>query len=61
MKGYVLVNLCSIITKSEVDIILKIAKNKFRSKTRVNRIMLGKVDEVAMETEAILKQVLEKN
>lgn len=38
------------ISKTEVDRLLKIAKSGFRSKTRVNKIMFGKVDEVAKET-----------
>lgn len=50
MKEYVLVNLCLVISKSEVDIILKIVKSKFRRKTRVNRIMFVKIDEVDRET-----------
>lgn len=49
----VLVNLCFVISKSEVDRLLKVAKRSFRSKTRVNKIMLGKVDEVDKETKTI--------
>lgn len=48
------------ISKSEVDRILKIAKNRFRSKKRVNKIMLKKVVEVDKEIETIL-QFLEDN
>lgn len=50
MKEYVLVNLCSVISKSKVDRLLKIEKSKFTRKPRVNRIMFRKVDEVAKET-----------
>lgn len=61
IKEYVLVNLCFVISKDEVDRLLKMAKSRFRSKTRVNKIMLKKVDEVAKETLIILKQVLEEH
>lgn len=58
IKEYVLVNLSSIISKGEVIRLLKIATKRFRSKKRVNRIMLGKIDEVTKETEEILRQFL---
>lgn len=58
IKEYVLVNLCSMISKSGVDKLLKIMKRRFRSKTKVNKIMLKKFDEVAKEIETILKKVL---
>lgn len=56
-----LVNLSSVISKIEVDRLLKIAKERFKSKKRVNKIMLGKIDEVTKEIEAILRQFLKEN
>ncbi|XP_057856259.1 uncharacterized protein LOC131065690 [Cryptomeria japonica] len=47
--------------KVEVDRLLKLAKDKFRSKKRVNKIMLKKIDEVVNETKAILKQFLKEH
>lgn len=61
LKEYVLVNLCFVISKEEIVIILKLAKNEFRSKHRVNNIMFGKVDEVVRDTEIILKKILIEN
>lgn len=61
MKEYVLVNLCLVISKSEIDKLLKISKSRFRSKTRVNKIMFRKKYEVTKEIEEILKQILMEN
>lgn len=49
-------NLSFIISKAEVLRLLKIAKDRFRSKKRVNKLMLGKIDEVTKETKTILRQ-----
>lgn len=49
LKEYVLVNLCSLISKEEIDILIQLAKNEFKSKYIIYKIMLGKVDEVAKE------------
>lgn len=61
MKEYVLANLCSIISKEEIDRLLQLAKNEFRSKYRVNKIMFGKIDEVVKEVEKILTKNLLDN
>lgn len=61
LKEYVLVNLCSVITTKEIDRLLKLTKNEFKRKHRVNKIMLGKIDEVVKETEKILTKVLLDN
>ncbi|XP_059066473.1 uncharacterized protein LOC131857773 [Cryptomeria japonica] len=45
----------------EVDRLLKIAKDIFRRKKRVNKIMLEKIDEVTKETRAILRQFLKEH
>lgn len=37
---------------------LKTTKDRFRSEKRVNKIMLGKIDEVTKEIEIILRQFL---
>lgn len=61
LKEYVLVNLCSIITTEEIDRLLKLTKNEFKRKYRVNKIMLGKIDEVVKETKNILTKILLDN
>lgn len=43
LKEYILVNLCSVISKEEIRRLLKLAKNEFRSKYRVNKIMFEKL------------------
>lgn len=53
IKECVLVNLSFIIYKEEVFRLLKLAKQRFRSKKRVNKLMLGKIDEVTKEFESI--------
>lgn len=53
-----MVNTCSVISRDEVERLLILAKEKFRSKRRVNRIMFGKIDEVARETKQIVKDFL---
>lgn len=58
IKEYVLVNLSSVISKVEVVRLLNIAKERFKSKKRVNKIMFGKIDEVTKETEVIMRQFL---
>lgn len=50
LKEYVLVNLCSDISKEEIDRLLQSTKSEFRSKHRVNKVMLGKINEIAKET-----------
>ncbi|XP_059073722.1 uncharacterized protein LOC131874389 [Cryptomeria japonica] len=45
----------------EVDRMLKIAKDRLRIEKRVNKIMLGKIDEVVKETKIILKQFLQEH
>lgn len=55
MKEYVSVNSCSVISRDEVERLLKLAKEKFRSKRRINKIMLNKIDEVAKETDQIIR------
>lgn len=51
IREYALVNLCYVISKTKFDGLLKIAKDIFRSKNRVKKIML----------ENILKQFLEEH
>ncbi|XP_059067434.1 uncharacterized protein LOC131858260 [Cryptomeria japonica] len=58
IKEYILVNLSSVISKAEVDRLLKLAKDIFKRKRRVNKIMYRKIDEVVKETKAILKQFM---
>lgn len=55
MQEYVLVNTCPVISRDEVERLFKLAKEKFKSKRIINRIMLGKIDEVAKEIEKIIK------
>lgn len=46
------------LSKEEINRILKKAKNEFRRKTKVNKIMIDKTDEVIKDTETILRKVL---
>lgn len=50
IQKYLLVNLIFVISKSDVVILLNLAKERFRRKKRVRKIMLGKIDEVTKET-----------
>lgn len=50
IRKYVLVQLHHVIEKTRVDRIPDENKEKFRSKKRVNKIMIGKSDEVRKET-----------
>lgn len=43
LNEYVLVNLCSVITIEEIDRLLKLTKNKFRSKHRVKKSCQGRL------------------
>lgn len=61
LKEYTLVNLCFVISKDEIQRILKILQENFRSKHGVNKIMFGKFVEVAKETERILRNFLKEN
>lgn len=61
LKEYVLVNLCSIICKEEIERFLQLTKNEFKSKYKVNKIMFVKIDEVAKETKNFLTKVLLEN
>lgn len=45
----------------EMKNILNEAKRDFKSKTRVNNLMIGQTKEVAKDTEKILKEILLKN
>ncbi|XP_059068979.1 uncharacterized protein LOC131859358 [Cryptomeria japonica] len=58
IKEYILVNLSYIVSKVEVDRFLKLAKDRFRSKKRVNKIMREKIDEVVKETGPTKKAIL---
>lgn len=53
IKEYVLVNIFSVISKTVVVRLLNLANEIFQSKKRVNKLMLGKIDEVTKETETI--------
>lgn len=53
-------NLYFVISKAEVDRLLKIATDRFRSKKRVNKI-IDKIDEVTKESDAILRQFLKEH
>lgn len=61
LREYVVVNICYVISKEEIDRILKEPKNQFRRKTTMNKIMIGQIDEVIKATEAILRKVLLQN
>lgn len=61
LKEYILVNLCSIISKEEIDRFIKIEMKEFRNKYKVNKMMSEKIDEVAKEIEKILTKVLLEN
>lgn len=50
-----MVNTCSVISREEVGRLVKLEKEKFKRKRRINRIILKKIDEVAKETEQIMK------
>lgn len=55
IKEYVLVNLSFVISRDDVTRLFKLAKDRFQSKKRVNKLMVGKKDEVIMETKIILR------
>ncbi|XP_059076764.1 MADS-box transcription factor 31-like [Cryptomeria japonica] len=56
IKGSTLINVSASISQEEVDRIMELAnKKEFRSKNRVNRLMVGKVEEVRKETKEIWK------
>ncbi|XP_057836893.2 uncharacterized protein LOC131047082 [Cryptomeria japonica] len=57
-QEYVLVNTCSFISWVEVERLSKLANEKFKRKKRINKIMLGKINEIAKETEEIRKNFL---
>lgn len=61
LREYVIVNLCRVIAVTKMNKILQEAKPYFRSKTRVNKIMIGLTDEVVKDTKKILKLILERN
>lgn len=58
---YTLVNLCLVISKDEIQRILKLVQENFRSKHKVNKIIFGKFAEIAKETKRILKKLLKEN
>lgn len=60
IREYELVQLCPVIAKTKVDKILKKNKERFRSKTHVNKIMIGKNVEVHKETQQILREIIKK-
>ncbi|XP_059072870.1 uncharacterized protein LOC131873701 [Cryptomeria japonica] len=60
IREYELVQLCRVIAKTKVDKILKENKERFRSKTKVNKIMIGKNEDVHKETQEILREILKK-
>lgn len=49
-----------VIAKTKIDRILKENKERFTSKTRVNKIMIGKHAEVHKETQEILGEIIKK-
>lgn len=55
-----LVQLCLVIAKLKIDRIPKENKENFRSKLRVNGLMIGKNEEVHKETKQILREILLK-
>lgn len=61
LREYVLVQVCHVIAVKEIDRIIKEAKTEFRNKTKVNKIMIDKLDEVMKDTETILTKFLLKN
>lgn len=58
MRERILVDLCLVMSIEEMKNILNEAKRDFKSKTRVNKLMFGKIEEVAQDTEKILKAIL---
>lgn len=57
MKERELVNICTYITPDEVKILIEEAnKKEFKRKNRVNRMMIGKVEEVRKEIEDIWRK-----
>lgn len=61
LREYVLVELCPVIANEDIARILNEAKNEFKRKTRVNKIMIGKTKEVIEDTKRILRKVLLQN
>lgn len=61
LKEYVLVELCLVIAKAKMDRVLKVSNPEFSSKARVNKIMIGKIYEVAKDTKIILRTILLEN
>ncbi|XP_057839638.2 uncharacterized protein LOC131049594 [Cryptomeria japonica] len=58
INEYVLMNLSFFISQDEVIRLLNLAKDIFQSKKRVNKLILGKIDEVTKESETILRHFL---
>lgn len=62
MKERELINVCTCITQDEVHrLIEEDKKNEFRSQNRVNRLMVGRVEEVRKETKNIWKKIIMSN
>lgn len=61
LREYVLSTLCHVMTRREADKIVREVKEKFRSKVRMNKLMLGETEEIAKETEEILRKALDKD
>jgi len=49
LREHVLSSLCPVISNKEADKFFKEVKNNFRSKTRMNKLMIGDIDEVVKE------------
>lgn len=60
MREHILVDLCPVMSIEEMKKIINDEKRDFKRKTRVNKLMIGKTEEVAKDTE-VLKAVLLKN
>ncbi|XP_057855729.2 uncharacterized protein LOC131065282 [Cryptomeria japonica] len=61
IREYILVQLCPMIEKAKIDRILEENEKKFRSKKRVNKIMIGRNEGVGRETKQILRAILSNN
>ncbi|XP_059068609.1 uncharacterized protein LOC131859095 [Cryptomeria japonica] len=61
LREYVIVNLHNVIAIEEVKRILKEIRKAFRSKTKINKLVIGEIDEVVKDIDKILKPILKKN
>lgn len=58
IREHVLINLCPQITPDQMNMIFKEVKDDFRRKKRMNKLMLGEIDEIVKDTQEILLNAL---